>query len=200
MGSQGMLARLSGRIGSALAAAIVLLGAAPAAWAGKDAALWDALRSGGHVALLRHAIAPGTGDPPEFMLDDCSTQRNLSDGGREQAMRIGARFRENGIPAARVYSSQWCRCLETARLLGLGPVEELPVLNSFFRRFERRAQQTRALEAWLAGRDVEDVVVLVTHQVNITALTGVYPASGELVVIRHSDDGDISVLGTLETD
>ena len=166
----------------------------------EDAALWKALRTGGHVALMRHALAPGTGDPPAFALGDCGTQRNLSEEGRSQAARIGARFLANGIESARVFSSQWCRCLETARLLGLGPVEELAILNSFYERRERRDRQTQALEAWLASRDLEDPMVLVTHQVNITALTGVFPASGELVVVRLSDDGEIVVVGSVETE
>ena len=149
---------------------------------------------------MRHAIAPGTGDPANFALRDCSTQRNLSAEGRAQAAAIGDRFRANGMDAARVVSSQWCRCLETAQLLGLGPVEELPALNSFFRRSERREPQTQALRDWLAGQDLEHPLVLVTHQVNITALTGVYPASGQLVVLRRSDNGDISVVGSIRTD
>ncbi len=99
-----------------------------------------------------------------------------------------------------MYSSQWCRCLETAELLGLGPVEELPALNSFFRRSGLRGPQTRDIKDWLANRDPGRPLVLVTHQVNITALTGVYPASGELVVIRRAADGTISVVGTIETD
>jgi len=178
----------------------VLLCLAPRLAAAENTALWSALRSGGHVALLRHALAPGTSDPPGFALGDCGTQRNLSDEGRGQAARIGARFRANGIESARVLSSQWCRCLETAGLLGLGPVAELPILNSFYERRENQDRQTRALEAWLAGQALEKPVVLVTHQVNITALTGVFPGSGELVVIRRSADGEISVVGSLETD
>lgn len=162
--------------------------------------VWTALRSGGHVALMRHAIAPGTGDPADFTLGDCSTQRILSDEGRAQARRIGARFRANGIEAARVFSSQWCRCLETAALLGLGPVAELPLLNSFFANMGRRAAQTSALEDWLAGQEGRQPRILVTHQVNITALTGVYPASGEVVVIRRAEDGEIAVVGTIETE
>jgi len=162
--------------------------------------LWSSLRSEGHVALLRHAIAPGTGDPPNFALGECSTQRNLSDGGRDQAARIGERLRANGIVTARVFSSQWCRCFETARLLGLGPVEELPILNSFFQRYERRDGQTQALEQWLADQELDRLLVLVTHRVNITALTGVYPSSGELVIVRRSEDSKISVVGTIETD
>ncbi len=162
--------------------------------------LWQALRQGGHAALLRHAIAPGTGDPVDFSLDDCHTQRNLSENGRDQAARIGARFKDNGIDRADVYSSQWCRCLDTATLLNLGSVQELPILNSFFRHHERRAEQTQALQAWLGQATLADVTVLVTHQVNITALTGIFPTSGELVIVRVAEDGNVSVAGTIETD
>ncbi|MCW8892288.1 MAG: histidine phosphatase family protein, partial [Deltaproteobacteria bacterium] len=132
--------------------------------------------------------------------DDCSTQRNLSETGREQARRIGALFRNNGIDAARVYSSQWCRCLETARLLELGPVTEQPIINSFFRAFHREAEQTRQLGEWLAQQELSQPLVLVSHQVNITAFSGVYPSSGELVVLRRGVDGQFTAVGTLETD
>jgi phosphohistidine phosphatase SixA len=162
--------------------------------------LWEALRSGGHVALLRHAVAPGTGDPPEFTLGDCASQRNLSDEGREQAQRIGARFRANGIERAAVFSSQWCRCQETASLLDLGPVTEFPLLNSFFQDYERREPQTQQLRQWIAERDTSEPLVLVTHYVNIAALTRVRPGSGELVVVRLNEAGEISVLGSIRTD
>lgn len=165
-----------------------------------EAALWEALQSGNHVALLRHAIAPGTGDPVGFSVDDCATQRNLSAEGRDQARRIGSRFRENGMPQAAVFSSQWCRCMETARLLGLGQVTEQPILNSFFRKYERREPQTQMLQQWIAKQSLTSPVVLVTHQVNITALTNVYPQSGELVVIRREETGAIKVVGTIRTD
>jgi len=165
-----------------------------------SSALWNALRSPGHVALLRHAIAPGTGDPANFTIRDCSTQRNLSDEGRDQASRIGARFRANGLINVRVYASQWCRCLETARLLALGPIAELSIINSFFQHYERQASQTEAVRNWLASQPLSQPIVLVTHQVNISALTNVYPTSGELVVVRLGKDGEISVVGTIKTD
>ena len=172
----------------------------PAAQASeRDAAFWNALRAGGHIALLRHAIAPGNGDPPEFRLGDCKTQRNLSVQGRDQATRIGELFRAHGIQSAQIFSSQWCRCLETARLLGLGPVEERPFLNSFFNDYARREPQTRMLREWLDQQALSEPVVLVTHQVNITALTGVYPGSGELVIVRRSETGDLTVIGSIET-
>ena len=167
--------------------------------ADNESALWDALKSGSHVALLRHALAPGTGDPPEFQLGQCRTQRNLSDEGRDQARTIGGLFRENGIRAARIYSSQWCRCMETAKLLDFGAVAELPVLNSFFQNYERRDSQTRMLLEWLGEQNLDRPTVLVTHQVNITALTGIYPDSGELVIVQRLPNGNIKVIGTIET-
>lgn len=165
-----------------------------------EPALWKALQTEGHVALLRHAIAPGTGDPEAFTIGDCSTQRNLSVEGRAQAARIGDHFRTNGIETARVFSSQWCRCRETAELLELGPVNELPALNSFYQRPENRKPQTEVLREWLQKQDLSSVHVLVTHQVNITALTGVFPNSGELVIVRAPENGDNTVIGTIETD
>tara|TARA_R110002110_G_scaffold7770_9_gene39295 strand:+ start:5532 stop:6161 length:630 start_codon:yes stop_codon:yes gene_type:complete len=167
----------------------------------KNAGLWEAVRTGGAFAMMRHALAPGTGDPQSVVIGDCTTQRNLSDAGRAQARRIGAAFRQNGIDAARVYTSEWCRCAETARLLGIGPVESLSALNSFFADRGREAGQTAALVAWLGrddpARNAGTPLVLVTHQVNITALTGVYPRSGEIVVARRAAEGKIEVLGRL---
>jgi len=172
----------------------------PAQSSDQDADLWKALGSGGHIALLRHAIAPGTGDPPEFKLGNCKTQRNLSAKGRDQAIKIGELFRGHGIQTAQVLSSQWCRCLETARLIGLGPVQELPFLNSFFNDYEHREPQTILLKEWINKQALAELIVLVTHQVNITALTNVYPSSGELVVLRRSEAGELTVIGTIETD
>jgi broad specificity phosphatase PhoE len=138
-----------------------------------------------HMVVLRHARAPGTGDPPNFRLGDCSTQRNLSGAGRQQAARIGRRLREAGLAETKVYSSQWCRCLETARELAVGPVVELPPLNSFFEASDRERGQTEALRAWIASANLSRPVVLVTHQVNITALTGIFPAEGEILILRR---------------
>jgi len=166
----------------------------------QEETLWKALRSGGHVALMRHALAPGTGDPPEFSIVDCSTQRNLSDEGRQQAKRIGDRFRAKGISSALVYSSQWCRCVDTAELLELGVVKELPTLNSFFQDFERRQPQSQQLRKWIAKQNLDKPLVLVTHQVNINALTNVYTSSGEMVIVRRNDDGNITVLGNIRID
>jgi len=152
----------------------------------------------GHIAIMRHALAPGGGDPANFTLDDCSTQRNLSEAGRRQARRTGDFLRSVGVEQARVFSSQWCRCLDTAELLDLGPVEPLPALNSFFRDRERGPEQTQALREKIAGMDLSQPVVMVTHQVNITSLTSVFPSSGEIVVLRRLDDGEIDVVGTVD--
>ena len=161
--------------------------------------LWEKLRSGDHFVLMRHALAPGTGDPPSFEIDKCETQRNLSQRGREQARDIGALFRENGIHTAQVYSSQWCRCLDTARLLNLGDVTELPIINSFFQNFENEKVQTAALVQWLNHQALAPTLILVTHQVNITAFTGIYPSSGEIVVVHSREDGTFAPIGTIAT-
>lgn len=160
---------------------------------------WSALRGTGKVVLMRHAIAPGTGDPDEFRLDDCRTQRNLSETGRAQAREAGNQFRRRNIPIKQVLSSQWCRCLETAQLLNLGEVKPEPALNSFFRDFsteDRQTAQTRRLIA--AHRQQQGVVLMVTHQVNITALTGIVPRSGAAVVVQANEAGEVVIIGELD--
>jgi phosphohistidine phosphatase SixA len=164
-----------------------------------EAALWKAIAGGDHVVLMRHALAPGTGDPASFSLDDRSTQRNLSEAGEAQAKRIGERFRQAGISQASVYTSQWARCRETAQLLNLGPVEDQPSLNSFFRRPAERGPRLSALRAWLTEHPLEGPVVLVTHQVTITGLTDIFPASGEMIVVRRAGD-QLQVIGRIPTD
>ena len=153
---------------------------------------WQAFDTPGAVALMHHALAPGTGDPAGFALDDCATQRNLDDRGRAQARAIGAAFRDRGIAFDAVLSSQWCRCMDTARLLELGPVTEEPALNSFFQDRSRRAAQTA--EALDLIRAQDGRIMMVTHQVNITALTGVFPRSGEVLIVKPGAEG-LDVLG-----
>jgi broad specificity phosphatase PhoE len=161
-----------------------------------EAAFWPALREGRAAAILRHAIAPGGGDPPGFRLGVCATQRNLSDEGRAQARAIGETFRANGLARATVLSSGWCRCRETAELLGLGPVEGEPALDSFFAERGEGPARTAALRALLAGWS-GGALVMVTHQVNITALTGIFPASGETVAVTTGAGAE--VLGRFRT-
>ena len=156
---------------------------------------WDALDQPGAVAIMRHALAPGTGDPGDFYVTDCATQRNLDDRGRAQARAIGEALRARGISFDRVLTSQWCRCRETADLLALGPVSEEPALNSFFADRSTRAAQTDAAREIIAGLDSR--AMLVTHQVNITALTGNFPRSGEVLIVRAAGDGTIETLGRI---
>lgn len=139
-------------------------------------------QSAGRVLLLRHALAPGFGDPSNFQLRDCQTQRNLDEVGREQARRIGRTFREAGVQFAGVYSSQWCRCLETARLLDVGEVQELPALNSFFQGLVPREKTLAELRAFLQQLPETGLpILLVTHQVTISAITGYGVGSGSVV-------------------
>lgn len=165
-----------------------------------EVALWQAARTPGHFVLIRHALAPGTGDPPQFRIGDCTTQRNLSAAGRVQAQRIGDRLRAQGVRAASVHASQWCRCLDTARLLNLGPVQPNPRLNSFFSDRSQASPQTALLRDWISKQPLTTPLVLVTHQVNITELTGVYPGSGELIIVRRQSDGGLDVVGTIKVE
>ncbi len=144
---------------------------------------WEALRDGRAVLMLRHALAPGTGDPADFELYDCSTQRNLNDTGREQARAWKPFLAEHGVTEARVFSSQWCRCMDTAREIAMGEVIEWPSLNSFFRNRGDGPAQTRQTIALVNQLDSGAPVILVSHQVNITALTGIFPSSNEGVII-----------------
>jgi broad specificity phosphatase PhoE len=160
---------------------------------------WSALRSGGHFALIRHALAPGTLDPPGFRLDDCATQRNLSPEGRTQAVRMGDLFRSNGIASARLYSSLWCRCIDTATLLKLGEVTPQPLLNFFGIDRVQRAPQLEALRAWIATLDLSRPTLLVTHGAVISALNQTSADSGEIVVMQRQADGQLVVRGRQPT-
>lgn len=152
----------------------------------------------GRVLMLRHANAPGTGDPPSFRLDDCSTQRNLDQAGRAQAVALGRRLAEAGVTRARVYSSQWCRCVETARLLKLGTVETLPALNSFYPRPQEKEATIAALRAFLAGLPTGGPpVVLVTHQFTINAFTGEGTVSGGGSLFELNGSGTPRLLGAI---
>jgi len=149
---------------------------------------------------IRHAsTAPGVGDPAGFRLEDCATQRNLSPAGREEARRLGVAVRARGFPIARVLSSEWCRCLETARL-GFGTAEPWPPLNSFFEERQRGPAQTEAVRALVGKAPASGNLVLVSHQVNIAALTGLYPVPGEVIVLTPQKDGTFRVAGRLRPD
>jgi broad specificity phosphatase PhoE len=155
-----------------------------------DEALWSLLRSGGQVVLLRHdATDPGVGDPAGMRLDDCSTQRNLSEEGRAHARRLGEVLRQRAVPVAALQSSPWCRCLETARLV-FGRVGEVqPALGNLFGRREQEGPQVAQLRTLVARTPERGNLFLVTHGSTVHALTGVSPGMGEMVVLTPAAGG-----------
>jgi phosphohistidine phosphatase SixA len=161
--------------------------------------IWDELAdSDGLVILYRHALAPGGGDPANFDVDDCATQRNLSAAGRRQAVRMGRQLRTRDIPVAEVISSPWCRSRDTARLMRVGPVREMSRLGSVFQSSDRTAERRERATTKLIRRHAasDGVLVVVGHQANIIDLTGIAPASGEGVVVRYDlDAGRIDIVG-----
>lgn len=175
---------------------IFMLSTAHAAELDSDA-LWQRLRAGGVIVLMRHAATvPGIGDPPGFALGECATQRNLSEAGRRDARAIGAAFRSRGVVPGAIWSSRWCRCLDTARL-AFDQAKPEPTLDSMFKDDDAASNaKLRELRAKLAARGETSTLVLVTHDVNIRALTGEYLAQGEmlLTVLR---DSRLEVLGRL---
>lgn len=134
----------------------------------------------GPVIMLRHALAPGGGDPNNFDVNDCSTQRNLSDVGRAQSLALGESLRQAGYAPDAVYSSPWCRCYETAELMDLGAVQKHPGLASFFQGIVDRESTLKALDQLMST--IEAPTLMVTHFVTISAVTGRGVSSGEAVV------------------
>jgi phosphohistidine phosphatase SixA len=166
-----------------------------------EPSIWTQMRENkGYVVLLRHAqTVPGTGDPPGFELDDCTTQRNLSQEGREQAVRIGRAFRDRKIPIQRVLSSQYCRCLDTARLLNLGNVQPSPMLNSIFEDRTTATQQNKQVRQEIFNhRNTPGVIVMVSHFANIGEISGISPESGEAVVVKADRQGNLEVMGEIQ--
>ena len=190
----GLVARFAAGVFGLLVASVSSMAAS-----GEPAMGVAELSKPGRVLLLRHADAPGNGDPPGFRIGDCATQRNLGDNGRAQARRIGERLRAAGIASARVWSSQWCRCLDTARLLGLGAVQELPALNSFFDRPQDRDRHLAQLRAFLANVPLDGApVVLVTHQEMVTAQSGAWVDSGGGALFAREEGGRLRYLGPVD--
>jgi broad specificity phosphatase PhoE len=176
---------------------VVLLVLAAPRPAVADEPVWAVLKGGGQVVLIRHAITtPGVGDPPGMRLDDCGTQRNLTDEGRRHARRVGEVVRAHGVPIDRVLSSPWCRCLETARL-AFGSAETWAPLANLFGRPENRAEQVRHLQAMAGERRRGGNLVLVTHGSTIAALTGINPDTAEMVVLTPQGAGHFTVAGRL---
>lgn len=163
--------------------------------------IWDRLQGTtpkGYVLLLRHALAPGIGDPENFQLNDCSTQRNLSSVGREDAKIIGEWLKRREIKVLRVESSRWCRAKETATLLNLGQVRLNRNLDSLFREADaaNHPQISKIRNQIVEHRNKNGLLVMVGHYVNIAALTGVGVDSGEGVLVRAKRSGELKIFGS----
>lgn len=182
----------------AFLAAAFALAAFPAA--ADEQAAWAALRAGGHVALIRHASTEsGLGDPPGYKLDDCATQRNLSARGREESRRLGERFRKEGVAVERVFTSPWCRCRDTAKE-AFGQADDWEALSSFFDDRSRAEGLTERLKNRIgtySTRKPKGTIVMVTHNVNIAALTGLSVGTGEVVVVRPDGCCGLKVVGRI---
>jgi phosphohistidine phosphatase SixA len=177
---------MSNRIALLALILVTALGAAVPAHA-DAAAAWAALRAGGHIALMRHTDAPGgTGDPPGFKLEDCATQRNLSDKGRDEAAQTGTRLKAEGIAFEKILSSPWCRCMDTARLLDMGAVEPASTFSNVVVLRDQTETLTEGARTLIAGWKGAGTLLVVTHGANIRALTGLSPATGEIVVVDRS--------------
>ena len=154
---------------------------------------WTALAAGGHIALIRHGNAPPGfgGDPPGFRLDDCSTQRNLDDEGRAQAKALGDAFRSHGVRVDRVLSSPVCRCLDTASLMSVGPVEHSMALLPDRDRANRvRLRELKDIVSKWRG---PGTLVLVTHGFTIEPLVGTIPQQAETLVLRPMPGSETAV-------
>jgi hypothetical protein len=179
-----------------LAAILALLASAGAAHSPDPVLELARSRDPGIVTLLRHARAPAGGDAAGSGSADCITQESLSEQGRTQAQRLGEALRSVGVRDADVHSSESCRCLETARLMAVGPVRPATYLNPFVAGHDDDAAATRALRAAVLEKlDSRRPTFFVTEQVNITALTGIMPAEAEAVFVRATAAGTIEVVG-----
>ena len=166
----------------------------------RDLAIWDQIKGTnpkGYVLLMRHALAPGIGDPENFNVNDCSTQRNLNDEGRTDAREIGSWLKRRDVKIFRVESSRWCRAKETAELLDIGKVRPNKNFDSLFRDPDpANNPQTAAIKKRIFNhRNTRGLLVMVGHSVNIQTLTGTSLESGEGVLVRATPQGDLKILG-----
>jgi phosphohistidine phosphatase SixA len=149
---------------------------------------WALLREGGHIVLMRHAYAPGTGDPANFDITKCNTQRNLSERGRQQARKIGALFAARAEPVEHIFTSRYCRCIDTARIAFGGDAEQIEALDSIAAEPDKAVERSAAVMKLIDDYSGSGNVVLITDESNIQALTGVSPREGEAVIVVP--DGD----------
>ena len=159
--------------------------------------LINQLEDGGKLIFIRHAYAPGNGDPAGFNLNDCSTQRNLSDDGRKQAQRIGEFFTKNKIEIDKVLSSEWCRCKETAKI-AFKNYSTNSFLNSFYSsKFSKnKEKQVKAFNYYIKNLESKKNLIFVTHYVFISEVLNYGPSSGEIVV----SDKNLNIIGSIEID
>jgi phosphohistidine phosphatase SixA len=154
--------------------------------------LSDKLASNDHVLLMRHTLAPGVGDPPNYTLEDCKTQRNLSAEGRSHAVAVGNWLKKQGVKSADVRSSTWCRCKDTAERLNFKGFKIEPTLASFFDEMDKAPERTLALQKFIAEQRQtkgNQALILVTHHVNIHAYMGENIASGDMVLAKVDAQG-----------
>jgi phosphohistidine phosphatase SixA len=154
--------------------------------------LSEKLQSPDHVLLMRHTLAPGVGDPANYTLAECKTQRNLSAEGRQQAVVVGNWLRHHGVKNADVYSSAWCRCKDTAQLLGFKNSQVEPTLASFFDEMHKAKEKTQQLQNFIAEKlntKGTQPLILVTHHVNIFEFMGENVSSGDLVLAKVDAKG-----------
>lgn len=182
----------------ALAALALFALACVAHGANANSDAWNLVERGGQVVLMRHALTtPGAGDPPGMRLDDCNTQRNLSDEGRRHARAVGAALREHKVAVGHVLTSPWCRCVETARLVFGNGAEISRALDNLFGRHENEARQVAALRALVGDWRGPGSLFLVSHGSTILALTGISPATSEMVIVTPQGGGRFAVAGRL---
>ena len=167
----------------------------PSVKADSKQTLINELQKGGKLIFIRHAYAPGGGDPDNFDINDCTTQRNLSDSGRVQSQKIGNFFKKNKISIGKVYSSEWCRCKETA-LIAFNDFENKSFLNSFFspKFAQNKEPQIKKLKKFIKNWDGKKNLVFVTHYVVISEILNYGSSSGEIVI----SDKNLKVIDTLE--
>ena len=171
-----------------MAALIITLFLSTAALANLASPMTD----GQHILFMRHADAPGFSDPAGYRLDQCSTQRNLGELGKKQAERTGQWLSQQGIERAKVFSSPWCRCMDTATLLNKGPVMSEKSLGSFFENMTQANQQTEVLRQFVQAslkQFPKTPIIMVSHHVNIEAFTGVVLGSGDMVLVKIGANG-----------
>jgi phosphohistidine phosphatase SixA len=183
-----------------LLASIISTTLVPQVAQGKDLKIWDQLKGTnptGYVLLMRHALAPGIGDPANFLVNDCSTQRNLNEEGRQDARDIGKWLVRREVKILRVESSRWCRAKETAQLLNIGRVRLNKNLDSLFQASDPlNDPQTANIKKQILGHaKTKGLIVMVGHSVNMQALTGISLESGEGVLVRATSQGKIKVMG-----